>query len=72
MKEKISITIDDNLLKEIDNTIDNVYVRNRSQAIEYLVTNALKEEKIAVILAGGEIERLRVNGEFMISVRIKE
>ncbi len=59
MKEKISITIEKNVIDEIDSIIDNIYIRNRSQAIEHLVKTALGENKIAVILAGGPEEQLR-------------
>lgn len=52
MKEKISVTINDKVLRDIDSIVDNLIIRNRSQAIEYLIKEALKESKIAVILAG--------------------
>lgn len=52
MKKKISITINDKVLRDMDSVIDNLFIRNRSQAIEYLIKQALKESKIAVILAG--------------------
>lgn len=54
-KSKISITINEKTLKEIDFIVDNVYIRNRSQAIEHLVKNALGENKAAVILLGGNV-----------------
>ncbi len=60
MKQKISITIDEKTLQEIDGIIDNLLIRNRSQAIEYLVKNSLGEKKTAVILAGGDEEKLRI------------
>ena len=52
MKDKISITINEKVLRDIDSIVDNLIIRNRSQAIEYLIKEALKESKIAVILAG--------------------
>lgn len=52
MKKKISITINDKVLRDIDSLVDNIIIRNRSQSIEYLIKKALKESKIAVILAG--------------------
>jgi len=64
MKKKISITIDSRLLKEIDSAVDNIYIRNRSQAIEFLSRNALGERKTAVILSGGPEEALRLGKEF--------
>ncbi len=64
MKEKISVAIDRALLKEIDMLVDGFKIRNRSQAIEFLIRKALSERKIAVILAGGEEKRLMVNNTF--------
>ena len=52
MKNKISITINNKILRDIDSIVDNLIIRNRSQAIEYLIKRALQESKIAVILAG--------------------
>jgi NDP-sugar pyrophosphorylase family protein len=52
MKNKISITINEKILRDIDSIVDNIFIRNRSQAIEHLIKKALKETKIAVILVG--------------------
>ena len=60
-KTKISITINEKTLKDIDSIIDNVYIRNRSQAIEHLAKNALGENKSAVILLGGNEENLKIS-----------
>ncbi len=60
MREKISITIDKGILQEIDGVVDNIYVKNRSQAIEHLVRNALGENRTAVVLIGGPEEGLRL------------
>lgn len=60
-KKKISITINGKTLQGIDSIIDNVYIRNRSQAIEYLAKNALGENKAAVILLGGNEEHLLIS-----------
>ena len=61
MKEKISITIEESVLRDIDSVVDNLIIRNRSQAIEHLVKEALGENKIAVILAGGSAEKIRIS-----------
>ncbi|MBI2144045.1 hypothetical protein HYU17_02740 [Candidatus Woesearchaeota archaeon] len=61
MKKKISVTIEDNVLKGIDSVVDNIFIRNRSQAIEFLAKTALGEHKQAVILAGGPEEKLRIS-----------
>ncbi|MBU0756742.1 MAG: hypothetical protein KKF44_01640 [Nanoarchaeota archaeon] len=63
MRKKISITINEKTLSEIDNIIDNIYIRNRSQAIELLVNNALGENKVAVILCGGPENILKIGKE---------
>ena len=60
-KKKISITINEKALKDIDSIIDNVYIRNRSQAIEHLIKNALGENKTAVILLGGNEESIKIS-----------
>ncbi len=61
MKQKISITINEKILKAIDSMVDNVYIRNRSQAIEQLAAASIGENKTAVILAGGEEEKMRLS-----------
>ncbi|MBI2546244.1 hypothetical protein HYV81_03625 [Candidatus Woesearchaeota archaeon] len=71
MKQKISITLDEHAIKEIDSTVDNIYIRNRSQAIEHLVKTALGENKTAVILAGGPEEQLKTKGEFCFSLPVR-
>lgn len=60
MKRKISITVNEKILEDIDGMIDSIYIRNRSQAIEHLISNALGEKKNAVILAGGSPEKLEI------------
>ena len=60
-KTKISITINQKTLQDIDSIIDNIYIRNRSQAIEHLAKNALGENKTAVILLGGPEEHLKIS-----------
>ncbi len=60
-KIRISITIDEELAKRIDSTVDGLKIRNRSHAIEYLLTKSLLSNKVkkAFILAGGKGTRLR-------------
>lgn len=68
MKKKISITIEDTVLKDIENYIDNVFIRNRSQAIEQLVRSSLEETKTAIILSGGQEDKIRISeNEFRIT-----
>lgn len=72
MKQKISITIEKSVLKGIDSVVDNVFIRNRSQAIEFLAKTALGEHKQAVILAGGPEERLKISDtEYRITAGIR-
>lgn len=60
-REKISITIRKDLLKNIDYEINGVDVRNRSHAIEVILSQYFTHSKIrkAFILAGGLGTRLR-------------
>ena len=72
-KSKISITINEKTLQDIDSIIDNVYIRNRSQAIEHLVKNALGENKSAVILLGGNEKGLKISkDEYRPTAKIKK
>ncbi len=55
MKERITLTIDADLLKKIDSSIDGYKIKNRSHAVELLLMNSMGDRKIktALILAGG-------------------
>ena len=60
MKERVTITLDKELIGQIDKRVDGTIIRNRSQQIENLLTKALGAyipEK-AVILVGGKGTRL--------------
>ena len=71
-KTKISITINEKTLQDIDSIIDNIYIRNRSQAIEHLAKNALGENKAAVILLGGNEKNIRISkDEYRPTAKIK-
>ena len=71
MKKKISITINEKTLKDIDNIIDYIYIRNRSQAIELLVNRALGDNKVAVILSGGPEEDILISkDEYRITTKL--
>jgi len=71
MKDKISITINEKILSDVDSMIDGIYIRNRSQAIETLIDKALGENKVAVILAGGRDEKIKINGVYKPLLKIK-
>ena len=71
-KSKISITINEKTLQDIDSIIDSIYIRNRSQAIEHLAKNALGENKAAVILLGGNENNLKISkDEYRPTARIR-
>ena len=71
MKQKISITIDKEILRRIDSVVDNVIIRNRSQAIEHLVNNSLGENRTAVILSGGDEKEMKISDkEYRITAKI--
>ncbi len=56
MKERLTITLDSELLKKLDGTIDGFNIRNRSHAIERILDITLSQSapKKAVVLAGGD------------------
>ncbi len=73
MKEKISISVDTELLKRVDSFIDNTKIYNRSQAFEHLVRKALQKEITkAVILAGGEKDKLKSGRTFKPLVKVDD
>lgn len=52
-KSRLTITLSQDLLKNVDATIDEQLIRNRSQAIEHLLQQSLgKKVTTAVVLAG--------------------
>ena len=53
-KEKIAITIDEKLLSRVDKMIDGETIRNRSHAIEYLVTQSLRPKVKKALICAGE------------------
>lgn len=59
-RERLTITLKKSLLAKIDGFIDGVRIRNRSHAIEYLVTQSLTPKiSQAVILTGGKGLKMR-------------
>lgn len=58
MRSRITITISEDLLEQVDQTINNRTVRNRSQAIEALLRQVLQPSvTTAVLLAGGSLTK---------------
>ncbi|MEK9155957.1 MAG: hypothetical protein AAB360_01480 [Patescibacteria group bacterium] len=54
-RERVTISIKKDVLARVDQTVDGVSIRNRSHAIEHLITSAVgpANTKNAVILVGG-------------------
>lgn len=61
MKERVSLSLDKDLLKTVDKTIDGLHVKNRSHAIELLLRKSFEHDEVikVVILAGGKGVKLR-------------
>ena len=62
MKKRISITLDEKILKKVDELVNGLRIRSRSDAIEKLLERQIGKRKYAVILAGGNPERLIIKG----------
>jgi NDP-sugar pyrophosphorylase family protein len=56
MKERITLTIERDILEKIDNKVDGSMVKNRSHAVELLLLKAMSSNRLrkAILLAGGE------------------
>ena len=61
MKERVTLTLDSDVIKRIDSKVDGFNIKNRSHAVELFVVKAMGDNvpKKAVILAGGKGTRLR-------------
>ena len=61
MKERVTLTIEEEILRQVDQQVDGYKMKNRSHAVELLLLKALGKGKItcALILAGGKGTRLR-------------
>ncbi|MBN2042252.1 MAG: NTP transferase domain-containing protein [Candidatus Aenigmarchaeota archaeon] len=61
MKERITLTIDKEILGKLDKMIDGLNIRNRSHAIEMVLSKYMNFRGLnqAIILCGGEGTRLR-------------
>lgn len=59
-KTRLTITLDQDILKRLDGVIDGATIRNRSHAIEFLLAKTLRPKATKVlILAGGEGVKFR-------------
>ena len=61
MKERVTITLNEDLIKELDKRIDGEHIKNRSQEIGKILEDSLgiSIPTKALILAGGKGTRLR-------------
>jgi NDP-sugar pyrophosphorylase family protein len=61
MKERVTLTIERDLLHTVDERVDGAHVKNRSHAVELLLRQSLRTQSpdTAVILAGGRGENLK-------------
>ncbi len=71
MKNKISITLSDSIIKRVDSLVDRIFIRNRSQAVEVILRRGLERDKKAVVLLGGDEKRLRIGKEWLPEIKIK-
>ena len=77
MREKVSLSLDRGVTKEVDKLIDNVYVKNRSQAFELLLKKSLLNKKVdsAVILIGGPKDKApfhKVYGKLLLEYQLEK
>ncbi|MBW6451261.1 MAG: hypothetical protein K0B02_00840 [DPANN group archaeon] len=70
MKTRISMTISKDLLKKLDSVVDGVQARSRSEAIENILNLYLDSNKVAVFLAGGNKDNLKIDGVYKPLIKI--
>jgi mannose-1-phosphate guanylyltransferase len=61
MKERVTLTVDTDILHQIDKTVDGFRIKNRSHAVELLLLKSLQTDIAAqaIILAAGKDKRLK-------------
>lgn len=61
MKERVTLTIEREILGKVDGTVNGTDVKNRSHAVELLITKAFGDNKPskAILLAGGKGIRMK-------------
>ena len=59
-KQKITISIRPDILKQVKTTVDRIYIRSTSAAIEKILHEYFYRVKQAVILVGGKPERMYI------------
>lgn len=70
-KSRISMTISGDVLKKLDSIVDGETIRSRSEAIENILNQYLEANKVAVILGGGDPDKLMVGGTLRPLVKIR-
>ncbi|MDD5148700.1 MAG: sugar phosphate nucleotidyltransferase [Candidatus ainarchaeum sp.] len=74
-RDRVTITIKGDLLKQVDRLVDGIAIRSRSQAIEYLLSKFLSDFRLknAFLLAGGKKNSLLLNSQpkFLVKIRGK-
>jgi len=58
VKERISLSISGELLKQLDRDVDGNMIKSRSEAVEGIIAKHISNKKKAVILAGGNDKNL--------------
>jgi NDP-sugar pyrophosphorylase family protein len=53
-KTRVSLTIDEDVVGRLDQLVDGLYIRSRSEAVEQILSKFLEKEKTAIILCGGK------------------
>jgi len=75
MRERVTITIKEDVLNQVDRIVDGLSIRSRSQAIEYLLSKTLSDYKIknSLILAGGNdsIKGIPKKSKFLLEINGK-
>ena len=67
MKERVTLTIEKEILGKVDQTVNGTDVKNRSHAVELMLTKAFGENKPskAIILAGGKGTKMKPMTNFL-------
>lgn len=72
-RARITVTIKDDLLQQVDRLVDGLTIRSRSQAIEYLLSKFLSDYRVrkAFVLAGGRKRDIMLQGKPKFLAEIK-
>jgi NDP-sugar pyrophosphorylase family protein len=62
MKRRVSLSIEEEVINDIDSQIDGIKIRSRSDAVEKFLKEYATVKRTAVILAGGDPEKLFIDG----------